>query len=208
MKIGILVDGQAEFHSLPLFLDRVDTQAQILKPLYCDMQPFASYQQIAYVAMKRVSILLQKGVSKVVVLIDKEQRGDCAPLMANSIEEELEGRLRQTDWNGQVSVVVKVDAFENWLVADPHAFVKLTGMFKHRKRIRKAVEPDKADNVDALAVLNRCCVKGSFSKVKGAKAICQRLDPTRAATNSRSFRRFLRVLGDPAFSTESKNPPG
>lgn len=206
MKLGILVDGQAEYHSLPLILDKIETDVQVLTPLYCDMQPHAPPAQIAYVAMKKMHMLLRRGISKVVVLIDRENRRECVPGMKNAIERELRDRLIQVDPNVEVFVVLKVRAFENWLIADPKAFAKLRGMFQYRKRIEKAVVPDKADNLDALDLLKRCSRNGCFEKVKGAKAVCKNLDPRRAAENSRSFRRFLRVVGDPLYSTQSKRP--
>jgi hypothetical protein len=206
MKIGVLVDGQAEYYSLPLMLERVSTRATVLKPLYCDMQPFASPAQIAHRAMKTIPIFLRRGVSRVVVLIDKETRQDCTPCIAREIEQELAKRLSQLAPDVHVCVVLKVSSFENWLVADPFAFLNLRGAFRYRNRIQKAVEPNKADSVDALTLLRRCARKGSFDKIKDAKAICSNLDPLRAAKNSRSFRRFLRALEHPVYSDQSKRP--
>jgi len=40
----------------------------------------------------------------------------------------------------------------------------------------------------------------------GAVAICTHLDPGRAAQQSRSFRRFLRVLGDLRYADQSRRP--
>ena len=40
----------------------------------------------------------------------------------------------------------------------------------------------------------------------GKSNICERLDPGRAAINSRSFRRFLRVLGDSRYADQSRLP--
>lgn len=206
MKIGILVDGQAEFHGLRLLLPRLNTDAEILSPLYCDVQPFASPAQIAHVAVKRIPILTSKGACEVVVLIDKETRPDCTPHIASEIERELNKRLPSATPDVSARVVVKVRSFENWLVADPRAFSELRGMFRYRNRIQRAVTPDKADNVNALDLLKRCCRVGHFDKVRGATAICANLNPERAAKNSRSFRRFLRLLRHPSYSKQSREP--
>ena len=207
MRIGFLVDGQAERKGLPKIIPRVRSSATILRnPLFCDMQPFAPPAQIAHVAAKRFGILLAKGVSKIVVLIDKERRPHCTPRIACDIESEMRKRLAKIDPRAQLSVVLKVTMFENWLVADPDAYKALRGRFTRVATLRKAVEPDKADSVDALSLLRKCSKTGTFEKVRDGVAICKELEPNRAARNSRSFRRFLRVLGHPDYESQSKSP--
>lgn len=201
MKIGILVDGQAEYHSLPLLLEKIQTEAQVLRPLYCNMHPHASFAQIAHVAAKRASIFESKGITDLVVLIDQEVRPECAPEIAHGIGQELKKRVKIA----RVSVIVKVTKFENWLIADPQIF-SASKLFQNTNRVRKAVVPDKADNVDALALLNSITRSGSFDKVNGAKTLSGKLDPGRAAENSRSLRRFLRVIGCPDYAEQSQNP--
>ena len=201
MKIGILVDGQAEYHSLPLLPEKIQTEAQVLRPLYCNMHPQASFAQIAHVAAKRASIFESKGITDLVVLIDQEVRPECAPEIARGIEQELKKRVKTM----RVSVIVKVTKFENWLIADPQAF-SASKLFQNPNRVRNMVVPDKADHINAIKLLNRCARSSGFDKVSGAKAICERISPIRAAKNSRSFRRFLRTLGHPAYATQSRHP--
>jgi len=55
-----------------------------------------------------------------------------------------------------------------------------------------AVQPNKADNVDALMLLQRAAKGGAYDKVRDSKAILKLADPYRIGQNSRSFRRFLR----------------
>ena len=75
--IGILVDGQAEYQSLPLLIPRINLSGRVLKPLYCDMQPYAPLAQIANSVLRRIPILVAKSAETVVVLLDKERRIDC-----------------------------------------------------------------------------------------------------------------------------------
>ena len=195
MKIGLLVDGRAEYYGLPHVLPRLGSPHQILSPLVCDIQPFASPAQMALAASKRFPILLAKGAESIVVLIDKETRPDCTGELAQAVEREARVRLKDFSATVKLQVVLKVVMFENWLVADPEALGGLPGLFENVTRIEKQTANGRADAVDALGLLKACSRQRAYDKVEGAVAICKRLDPTRAAENSRSFRKFLKVLG-------------
>src|SRR5215218_4451722 len=95
MKIGLLVDGRAEFEGLPHLLPRLRSPHQVLLPLVCDIQPFARPAQMALVASKRFPILLAKGAEAIVVLIDKETRQDCTVELVQAVEREARLRLKE-----------------------------------------------------------------------------------------------------------------
>lgn len=194
MKIGLLVDGRAEYYALPHLLPRLGSPHQLLAPLVCDIQPFASPGLMAHVASKQFPILLSKGADSIVVLIDKETRPDCTGELVQAIEREMRGRLDSEEV--RLSVVLKVSKFENWIASDPEALRALSGMFENVERIERQVAPNRADAVDAYGLLKSCARKG-YHKVDGAVAICKQLDPVRAAVNSRSFRKLLKVLECP-----------
>jgi hypothetical protein len=197
MKIGILVDGLAEYHALPSLLPRLGSPHQVVSPpLKCDLQPFSSPAQIALAASKRFSILLSKGVESIVVLIDKETRQDCTIELVRAIEHQARMRLRDLSSTVDLQVVLKVAKLENWLIADPESLTGLAGLFENIERIEKQIK-GRADAVDALGLLKACSHQRVYDKVKGAMAICPRLDPIRAAKNSRSFRMLLKVLEVP-----------
>jgi len=195
MKIGLLVDGQAEYRAFPHLLPRLGSPHQILQPLFCDIQPFAPPAQMALAASKRFPILLSKGADLIVILVDKETRQDCTVELAQAVEREAKARLEAPAV--ELCVVLKVSMFENWLVADPQTLGGLTGLFENVERIEKQVAPGRADGVAALDLLKSCSRTRSYHKVDGAMAICKQLDPVRAAENSRSFRKLLKVLGCP-----------
>lgn len=195
MKIGILVDGRAEYYALPYVLPRLRSPHQVLTPLVCDIQPFATPAQMALAASKKFQILLAKGVDSIVVLVDKETRPDCTVELVQSVEREARTRLAALSTTVSLQVVLKVSKFENWLVADPQTLSGLPGLFEKVERIEKQVIKGRADAVDALGLLNTCSRQKSYDKVTGALAICKQLDPSRAAENSRSFRKLLKTLG-------------
>jgi len=108
----------------------------------------------------------------------------------------------------QVHVVVKNRKFENWLIADPKALASLKGRFKPTQAFRKHVSPNKADNVpDGAVLLKQICVKGSYyHKTQDPPRILAAMDVAEGGRNSRSFRRFLRLVGDRRYRDQSKKP--
>lgn len=198
MRVGILVDGEGEFHGLPHFLPRLGSPHIILNPLLSPIQPFARPAQIALVASKRFPILLSKQVDLIVLLIDKETRTDCTGELAAEIEREARARLATLTTDVDLQVVLKVMKLENWLVADPPALRELPGLFENVDRIEKQVAPGRADAVDAYALLKSCVRKrAAYEKKAGAIEICKKIDPDRAGLNSRSFRKLRKTLGCP-----------
>jgi hypothetical protein len=196
MKIGVLVEGQAEFRGLPFLLPRLGSPHQVLSPLVCNIHPFASPAQMALAASKRFPILLAKGAESIVILFDKETRQDCMVELVQAVEREARVRLQEFSATIKLQVVLKVSMFENWLISDPQAVGGVTGLFENVERIEKQVR-GRADAVDALGLLKACSRQRIYDKVEGAVAICRRLDPARAAENSRSFRKLLKVLEVP-----------
>lgn len=197
MKIGLIVEGDAEYHALPNLLPRVASPHTILRPLRCPVDPKSPPALIAHVAAtKSFPILIAKGVDLIVLLLDKENRPECTIELVQEIEREARSRL---DEKVDLRVVLKVTKLENWLVADPLVLLDLPGLFEreHAERIEKQVA-GRADAVDAYDLLKKCSPpKRAYDKKKGAIEICKKLDPERARKNSRSFRKLLKTLGCP-----------
>lgn len=97
--------------------------------------------------------------------------------------------------------------FENWLIADPEAIAQIKN-FKLTSTFRKRVAPDKADHVpNPIDLLNKLELgPKSFHKTVDGTEIAKKLDINTVASNSRSFRRFLRLLSHPDYLTQSKKP--
>jgi Domain of unknown function (DUF4276) len=195
MKIGLLVDGQSEYRALPHLLSRLMLPHSIItQPLLCDMQPFSTPAQIAHAASKKWPILLSRGATSIVVILDKETREDCTGELVAAIEHEMGKRLAAQSLKAELHVVLKVSTLENWLTSDPHALRALPGMFKDVDRIQRQIAGGRADQLDALSLL-KSCAQRDYDKVAGAVAICKKLDHARAAANSRSFRKLMKTLG-------------
>src|SRR5438876_930400 len=131
MKIGLLVDGDAEYRSLPEIYDRLRslTPHQLLKPLRADLQPLASVAQIVTEVRKMAPVLIKKGAELIIVLLDRENRDVCSGRWAEEIATNLNLTIASTISQTracQFAVMIKNSCYENWLVSDVNAFSKIS----------------------------------------------------------------------------------
>ena len=109
-------------------------------------------------------------------------------------------------------MVLKDRMFENWLVAATSALRSQPKRFRLSGTAASSIAPNNADQTDALGLLHtatRAARKGkkqTYSKIADSKRILARVDINEMAANSRSFRRFLRCLGHPAYHDQSRRP--
>lgn len=205
MKIGLLVDGEAEYRSLPRLYGRVQTSHNFLKPLKADIQPFAPVSQIIGRVRRILPVLVNRGAQGVIVLLDREDRRVCPGEFAAEISEGLQSTRGEYGLS-LIAVVVKESRFENWLVADLSALEQFPKRFIVPAATQHLVMPNKADRCDALKILKAAAQNDAYSKVQDATRILSVADPDRIAENSRSFRRFLRELGHPGYTSQSRSP--
>lgn len=198
-----MVDGDAESQALKLLTQRISIRGtQLLDPIYANMQPRSTPGQIARSAKPKIDVLTARGVDKIVVLIDKEDRQECPTQFASSIEEAFNALGCP-----HVKVAVKNRKFENWLIADADVFNQLRSRYRITRAFQRAVSPNKADSVaDAEGLLNRIVVSGEYHKRRDAQQITGLQEADKMARNSRSFRRFLRLVGYANYSLQSKRP--
>lgn len=202
MKVGIVVEGQAELLALRRLLPKIRAPGRQLTAAHALMQPHAPPGQIALAATKKLATLRADGAQTFVVLIDCEDPGRCPCQFAKGIQQ----ALAKLEWPG-VHVVVKTLKFENWLIADVDALKRMRARFRVTRRFEKRVSPNKADNVaDATAELARLCQGDAYHKREDPLKIAEHQEPRRIAENSRSFRRFLRVVGCRKYASQSRKP--
>jgi hypothetical protein len=202
MRIGLVVDGDSEFAALPNLNGSLVavTGNTFLNPVKASIQPYAPLPAIAQVCLSGVSQLEKRRVDRVIVLLDREQRAECCPQLAAG----LEGLLAKSV-AVPTRVVLKNRTFENWVVADVQALVSQPARFDVSNGLKNSVLPNKADNVNALPLLKAAC-KGSYHKIQDSKRTLDKADPLRLAGNSRSFRRFLHLVGHPEYAAQSRLP--
>jgi len=203
VKIGILVEGDAELEALKLLTERIKVKGvQLLSPIQANMQPKSTPGRIARVAAAKLGVLKTKKAERVIILIDREDRQECPGDWAAEIEAAFNRLGHQ-----HVKVVIKNRKFENWLIADVNVFKKLSARYKVTEKFEKSVVPNKADSVrDAKALLDQIAVKREFHKRRDAAQIAALQDYLEMGGNSRSFRRFLRLIGHPHYRDQSKKP--
>lgn len=205
MRIGIIADGQAEYRSLPKLVERIESQNKVVKTLYADIQPLAPISQIVAAIKSKLPILKSKSVDMAVILIDRENRNVCPGDWAQEIEQALEKTCGQAGITS-FAVVVKDSCYENWLVSDIQVFDKMPKRFSISSSNIKRIEPNKADRADAQSILEKSAKGEDYDKVQDSVRIMNLADPIRIASNSRSFRRFLRLIGHASYKDQSCQP--
>jgi hypothetical protein len=203
VRIGVIVDGQSEYASLGHIYDQITSASghEMLRPLYAPMDPLAPANVIARSCRSRVTQLDARGVHIIVILLDRETRQDCCGGRANEIANAI-GDMTQRD----VISVIKNRTYENWLLADLNALRQQPARFQVTQALENRTMPDKADHVNGVQLLKQAIQSGEYDKVADSSRILQRADITTMSGNSRSFRRFLRVVGYPSFSRQSRRP--
>jgi hypothetical protein len=203
MKIGIIVDGVSEFASLPELYPGLSSAGshQLLKPVRADIQPKAPLPVIVKRCRPKIDQFLARGADRVVVLLDREDRDECAGDLASSLVSML-----STAGVSNVDVVVKDRMFENWLLGDLDALRASPNRFQVSRSTERAVQPDKADRVEAMALLKRCAKGPVYDKVRDSKIVLRSAQPDQIAMHSRSFRRFMRVVGCSRYTEQSRRP--
>lgn len=204
MKIGIVVDGVSEFASLGELYQALTSLSgnQFMTPARADIQPLAPTGVIVRQCQARVSQFVARGAGLVVVLLDREDRPEPPCQLASAIRQGLIARVGAQG----IGVVVKDRAYENWVIADIDGVRACSARFQVSNASANAVQPNKADTVDAITLLKRAARGGAYDKVKDSKAILKNADPTRIGLHSRSFRRFMRVTNCTPYQDQSRRP--
>jgi hypothetical protein len=202
MKIGIFVDGNAEANAQRKILEKIRIPGvEFLGPIYVDMQPKATPRQIARKIIDKSGLTANKTEYNI-ILIDKEDRNDCTIAFANNIESALNSFNKQKFY-----VVIKQIQFENWLIASPSSFSRMKKRFAETAQLTKYVTPNLADNIQTpVSLINKIALKTYYHKRNDAVQIASLCDIKEMASNSRSFRRYLRLIGHPLYSKQSKKP--
>jgi hypothetical protein len=201
MKIGLVVDGVSEYSALPYVLNRLAplTGHQYLRVIKADIQPLAPLPSIARVCKPAVAQLAARGADRILVLLDREQQEACAPTLASDL-----GLVLSTS-GCPATVIYKDRTFENWLLGDVNAIRAHPARFNIAPGQIRQIQPDRVDRVDGLAML-RLIARRGYDKVGDSRVILESAQPAQIGLHSRSFRKFLREVGDPTYAAQSRVP--
>lgn len=199
MRVAVICDGDAEVEVLRVLLGKlVINGVQLIGAAYADMQPSAPIAQVVAAARSRIEIWRARNASRIIVVIDREQSVICPGERAEALRNAFHGAGYQ-----EVEVVVKDRKLENWLIADAEAVSTLNN-FSLPDNIVRRVETAGADSVqDAQRELERAGRNG-YSKRRDAIRIATISAIEVIEQRSRSFRRFLRHAGHPAYALQSR----
>lgn len=154
--VALVVEGESAVGAIPQLLR--GTGIRLLRPVKFGGQPVdcESSRFREFVRRKIVPLVytrLQKQVSLVVVVIDREYREQCPGEFAQEVKRTIVTALQdEHGYSGAppVSVVCADSKLENWLIADPE------GILTHNYIVRdlSSAVGTNADGKDALALLN------------------------------------------------------
>jgi hypothetical protein len=204
MRIGLIVDGQSEFRSLDFVLRRIEIPNVLVGLLYSNIHPHAPTPQIVRAMAGNVRIFAHRQADMVITLIDREDRPTCPGQWASEIAQTL--NRSYASHGMRFGVVVKDTCYENWLISDTAVFRAMPKRFNMSGADIRKIAPNKADSVDAQAILKGAAINDAYSKVEDAVRIMALADPLRMAANSRSFRKLLRELQHPKYKDQSLLP--
>jgi len=206
MKIQVVTEGTSEVASFPAFLSQVAARSGnvLPNPLKLSVSPDANPDQIARAAIESIKIARIKGAACVILVLDRESQPARSGDLASALERAV-GRHAPAG-SPEVRVVLKDKMYENWLIADVQGLRSHRGRFTVNGAFERKVAPDKADNCDAYRLLSNAAIGRAYEKVSDSKRIVSTLDVVRAAANSRSFRHFLHMLGDPSYIRQCSRP--
>ena len=207
MTIAIISEGDAEYYTAADLLKRIVPEA-ITISILAKVHPTAPMPRLVARIAQEIALLLKtRDPDKIFVLLDREKLNDCPGQRASEIQDGIGALLP----NGipPIYVVIKDRKYENWLVSDIEALKRHRGRFDVSAATERLTSRNNADSSDAEELIKRSIRKGqhSYSKVVDAKRIISVSNPCRMAKNSRSFRRWMRLLGHVCYSQDnSRNP--
>lgn len=202
--IGLIVDGEGEYRSLPFLIARLNAGSQVLRqPLLVNTNGNVPTGQIAAAIKSRLPILAARGATRAVVLIDRETNPTCPGKLATEIADALRPSCGP-DSVSTATVVVKNHMFENWLIADVRTLTQMRARFQLTVSAVRLIQSGRADAANALAIIKRAAIGTQYDKVVDAVSIMKVADPLAIAANSRSFRKLLRTVQHPLYRDQSR----
>lgn len=195
-RIGFVSEGDAEIFSLPKLFPQLEvlTGNRFVMPIRATIDPISPPAVIAKGVSDRVRLSVARGADRVVVLIDRESLPESASARATAIQTELNKIC-----GSHAFVVIKDRMYENWLISCPTSFSSQKSRFPLWDKIAR-ISAGCADNVaNPIRLIGDVRGRGNYDKVQDAARLLKQADIENMARNSRSFRRFLALVGDPRY---------
>lgn len=196
-RLGLVVEGESEYFAIPILLQKAGASPgqKVVFRGQGTQSPIPILVQKRLLPATRALTL--RSHSKVLVVIDREDRPDCPGDFAQRVCSELVRQLESTyGYRGTPPIVVVVAdrTLENWLIADPqgirqHAYIS--------RDIARRVGSN-ADGLDAIRILQWAYRPGKYyHKTKDGPALAARVRVLQQGVRrcSKSLDKLLREAG-------------
>lgn len=197
MKVGLVVDGDSELLALPILLPRIRGTHRVIKTVKADIQPYSSPQNIARKVQRQLPILKELGVQIVVIVLDREKNPQCCGQWSSAIRDAVISLAGGSNFS-EFRIVLKNRTFENWLIADQASLLSQKSRFRWRRL------SGEVDELNARDLLNRAAIGAAYHKIRDSIRIVKLAEPAQIGSQSRSFRKFLGVLGCAEYRTQTR----
>ncbi|MDQ3694172.1 MAG: DUF4276 family protein [Chloroflexota bacterium] len=174
-----------------------------LRPVHAAVASTAAMDKIATEVAIQLKVVSRRDPDLVIVLWDREQSDQCPGGLARDLYDQI---LQQSQATYSLRVVFMDRMFENWLIAALPTLRGLQTRFRLSKADVGSICPNKADQVDALALIKKSVTHDQYEKALDAKRIPAGANVDEMAAHSRGFRRFLDCLRHPAYLHQSRSP--
>ena len=198
MKIACVVEGETEYESLPTILARCGhITIGILHMKGGNNAERAWHELFEHRVNPRALAMARKRPDKLLIMLDREWRNDCAPKLAQEGLLWIRSALANSSLLCPIALIVADRCFENILFADYELADKLSIL---ESRISVEIGPD-IDGVNVMGKLKKCMKSGTcFQKRAYGPAMARHFDFKNPAvyTRSRCLRKLIKELEEPA----------
>lgn len=200
VKVGIIVDGEAELRTIKQLIALWEGRPSV-EVLMAHTDPQGPPEKQAIQISKVIKQLRVKDCTRFLVLFDLETVNTCPGAKAQVLERVLAKAHGLKATSGVFRVSYKVTSYENWLIAD-YAGVERLNWIQFSKKVQGKIEGGSDNLRCAYDVLDTACLNGhryTSNKPGHSEEIIGNIDLRVVAQRSKSFRRFLRLLGHPDY---------
>lgn len=198
MRVAVIGEGQTEYYCLPTIAGRLGNTVLGQAHIRGSNAGFDWDNLIRTRVAPYVHVMAVRRPDKIVIVLDREEREDCAPELAERAMQIIQAECAHYLGQAAVAVIICDRKFECLLFADYEA-VESIGILQ---QMATAAFPPVTDEVNVPALIKPHLQKGkTFNKHRHGKQLAQRmaLHEEKVLDRNRSMRKLVKELtpGDP-----------
>lgn len=193
--IGLVVEGDSEYHALPVLLAKLQVRHATPANFHGQSDTMTP-KQLVHRALPCVQAQARKRVSRIIVVLDRESREECAPDFASNVQDVLIRRLTADNARPACPIVVVCAdrKIENWLFADPAGLAKSELVRRATSKRRAPANVDGTDGEADLKALMFPHHPYRSGTMTGELAKHIRVECSKVQQRSRSLRKFVKEV--------------